>query len=109
MLPNIVIHCKLQVSSGCCYSLTLELYFFAILSYALRYSSEGGLLDVLPTMDPLACLDDLAMQQPGLRPSAYEEQHLVMTDDVRQNLTLLAPWLMNKEPFLLVRNARVHC
>ncbi len=101
-----------------------------------RLTAEAGLLQVNPTEDPLACLDDpdfleaqlgaggALMGAPGgpggqagggLLGGAPE---LVMTADARQTLAMLAPWLRNQDPFLLVsvdgphphtQGTKLHC
>lgn len=64
-------------------------------------------LAVPATEDPLTCLLD----QPGgaadmsmVNPRAldYLDHRLMVTDDVRSVLAVLAPWLVSQHPFLLV-------
>nr|BBC28429.1 cytoplasmic dynein 1b heavy chain [Yamagishiella unicocca] len=63
-----------------------------------RMSGEGGIMDVGVDGDPLALLGD------ELRERAMDEAEggLVVTPEVTQNLLMLAPWLRNRDPFLVV-------
>ena len=62
--------------------------------------------------DPLACLLDLQHQDPalgmadlGYNPASLDilEHPLMLTDEVRSLLAVLAPWLAQLHPFLLVK------
>jgi hypothetical protein len=63
---------------------------------------------VAASEDPLACLLDLQQQDPGLtdsyNPSSLDvlDHPLMLTDEVRSVLAVLAPWLAQQQPFLLV-------
>nr|ADI46856.1 DHC1bf [Volvox carteri f. nagariensis] len=63
-----------------------------------RISGEGGIMDVGVRADPLSVLGD------ELRERALEDADggLVVTPEVDQNLLMLAPWLKNRDPFLVV-------
>jgi hypothetical protein len=60
--------------------------------------------------DPLACLLDVQQNQSlGLADMGYNpaslhvlEHPLMLTDQVRSLLAVLAPWLVQQQPFLLV-------
>ena len=65
----------------------------------LRMAGEGGLLDIGYGMDPLSVLGDELRDMP-LDPDAVK---LVQTEGVQQDLAVVAPWLKNREPFILVR------
>lgn len=76
--------------------------------------STGDLLFVPPSEDPLACLLEQHQQQQqqgvadgGYSPSStnHLEHRLMLTDEVRGLLAVLAPWLATQQPFLLVRLA----
>lgn len=62
----------------------------------------------MPPSDPLACLEDQQAAFPGLllaaagEPAADGAQQLVLSDDARQQLAVLAPWLSQQQPVLLV-------
>ena len=62
-------------------------------------AGEGGLLDIGYGMDPLSVLGDELRDMP-LDPDAVK---LVQTEGVQQDLAVVAPWLKNREPFILVR------
>nr|ADI46936.1 DHC1bm [Volvox carteri f. nagariensis] len=63
-----------------------------------RMFGEGGFMDVGAGTDPLALLGD------ELRERALDDVDggLVITREVDQNLLMLAPWLKNRDPFLVV-------
>ncbi|GLI62890.1 cytoplasmic dynein 1b heavy chain [Volvox africanus] len=63
-----------------------------------RMSGEGGIMDVGAGADPLAVLGDELRE----RPLDDADGGLVITSNVIQNLLMLAPWLKNRDPFLLV-------
>jgi hypothetical protein len=76
-------------------------------------------LEVASGDDPLACLDGgldgdaSALQRLHQIPAAPEGGEegsragaLVMTDGARQLLAVVAPWLRDAEPFLLVKGCR---
>lgn len=69
------------------------------LSDLSKITSEVGLLDVGYGLDPLSVLgDELREQVVG----PEEGISLVQTEEVQRNLAMLAPWLKNREPFILV-------
>lgn len=83
----------------------------------LGVSEAGGstadLLFVPASEDPLACLLDMQLDQhqglSGMTDSSYNpaavdilDHPLMLTDDVRSLLAVLAPWLASQQPFLLV-------
>lgn len=71
--------------------------------------SSASLLFVPASDDPLACLDDLQQHQ-GLgfadsyNPAslAVLDHPLMLTDEVPSVLAVLAPWLAQQQPFMLV-------
>ncbi|GFR50179.1 hypothetical protein Agub_g12346, partial [Astrephomene gubernaculifera] len=63
-----------------------------------RISGEGGIMDVGVGGDPLALLGDELRE----RPLDEADGGLVITPEVTQNLLILAPWLKNRDPFLVV-------
>lgn len=67
--------------------------------------------------DPLACLLDLQQQDQamsmadgGYNPSSLDllDHPLMLTDEVRSLLAVLAPWLAKQQPFLLVSRLQKH-
>ena len=62
-------------------------------------AGEGGLLDIGYGMDPLTVLGEELRDTP-LDPDSVT---LVQTEGVQQDLAVVAPWLKNREPFILVR------
>jgi hypothetical protein len=70
---------------------------------------SNDLLAVPASDDPLACLlqqqdpSDMALHSP--QALDYLDHSLMVTDDVRALLAVLAPWLADQQPFLLVRLA----
>jgi hypothetical protein len=68
---------------------------------------SNDLLAVPASDDPLACLlqqqdpSDMALHSP--QALDYLDHWLMVTDDVRVLLAVLAPWLADQQPFLLVR------
>jgi hypothetical protein len=72
---------------------------------------SNDLLAVPPSDDPLACLlrqqdlNDMALHNP--QALDYLDHRLMVTDDVRALLAVLAPWLADQQPFLLVRLAAI--
>jgi hypothetical protein len=71
-------------------------------------AGSGELLCVPASDDPLACLQqqqdpsDLSLHNPAALD--YLDHRLMVTDDVRALLAVLAPWLAGQQPFLLVRS-----
>lgn len=70
----------------------------------------GDPLAVPAAEDPLACLQDqpsAAVDMGTMDPGAldYLDHKLMVTDDVRSVLAVLAPWLAAQLPFLLVSRA----
>lgn len=64
-----------------------------------RMTSESNLLDAGYGGDPLSILGD-ELRERGMDDDTTVG--LVMTEDVQQNLAMIAPWLKNREPFILV-------
>jgi hypothetical protein len=69
--------------------------------------SNADVLSVPASEDPLACLqqqqqgpNELALHNPAALD--YLDHRLMVTDDVRALLAVLAPWLAEQQPFLLV-------
>lgn len=66
--------------------------------------------------DPLACLSDHQQQDPALgladdyNPASLDilDHPLMLTDEVRSVLAVLAPWLAQQQPFLLVSGRLKH-
>ena len=77
-------------------------------------SSATSPVFVAASEDPLACLLDLQQQDPGLadsyNPSSLDilDHPLMLTDEVRSVLAVLAPWLAQQQPFLLVSAQLLH-
>lgn len=72
-------------------------------------------LFVSASQDPLACVLDLqqlsdqslGMADTGYNPASLDvfDHALMLTDEVRSLLAVLAPWLAQQQPFLLVRRS----
>lgn len=88
----------------------VEVYANAYLCTACRLAgSDGGTTDLLAvhtSEDPLSILsnqpDCNASEGHNPRALDYLDHRLMVTEDVRSLLAVLAPWLAEQQPFLLV-------